>query len=533
MDARLETAVASVTVFPDRARVISSGEIELKAGAHRLIVDHLPLALETESVRVTGRGKARVRISSVDVVKSFYEQAPAEKVTKLEQRLDELADEDRSLTDEISVLDGQLQHLAGLRQATEQYAKGLARGRVTVDDQAQLSSFLGEQDRQLRKAKLEVEQQQRLLKRQIEKVELELAQLRAARPRRRFQALVDLETFADGAIILMISYVVGKAGWIPLYDIKYSQTEDGHTLDVTAIAQISQETGQDWIGVDLSVSTARPALSQQSPELKPWYLSVYQPPIQRQRLAAVPAAQPAAAEPDAEQVALESRTIGSSMKYLEAEVAVAEVRESGTVITYSVADKADIPGDGSPHKTTVSQFRLEPELDYLAVPGHTDAVFRRCKVSNAGPGPFLSGPVSLFVDDEFIGKTRIEYVPVGEEIELLLGAEERIVVERELTRREVDKARLRDRRQLKYGYKIELHNLLDREANIEVHDQIPVARHEDIQVKLNRVTPDPDEHTDLNLLEWHLHVPAREKQVVNYEFSVEHPRSLRIIGLND
>jgi uncharacterized protein (TIGR02231 family) len=137
------------------------------------------------------------------------------------------------------------------------------------------------------------------------------------------------------------------------------------------------------------------------------------------------------------------------------------------------------------------------------------------------------------VGDEFIGKNQIEYTPTNGEIELLLGVEEGITIERTLEKRDVDKRLLRDNRQLRYGYKIELKNLLATEAKVEVHDQIPVARHEQIKVKLERANPEPTEQSELHLLEWHLTLAAGAEKTVTFDFLVEHPRSLQVTGLQD
>ena len=104
-------------------------------------------------------------------------------------------------------------------------------------------------------------------------------------------------------------------------------------------------------------------------------------------------------------------------------------------------------------------------------------------------------------------------------------------IEEALLRRDVDLARLRDVRQMRYGYKIELQNLLSEEAKIELRDHIPVARHEEIKVKLEKVSPDPAERNDLNILEWRLQLPPGAKKEIRYEFQVEHPRSIEVIGL--
>lgn len=531
MDVMVETKVQRVTVYPDRARVTAVGECQLEPGTHRLLVDELPLVLEQESVRVSGQGTARVRIQSVDVTRQFYEEAPLEWVRELEREIEQVQDELRVLADEKARWAAHGNYLNGLRQATVEFARGLSRGRTTVADQTELLIFLQKEDEQMRTAVRDLEKQEREINRRLQKLLNELKQLRNARPRERFRAVVDVEVVSAGNFWPEVSYVVHSAGWQPLYDVRLVKLENGHKLDLTAIAQVTQQTGQDWAGVALSVSTARPSLNQRLPELHPWYVDVYVPPPAspapqpRARMAAAAAPMSMAAEGAVNDFAV------AMPAPVVAEMVTANVSNEGTAVTYHIPNPADIPSDGSPHKTTLQQFQLDPQLDYLCVPKHTDAIYRRATVINNSDGPLLAGPAALFVGDEFIGRTNLEYTPTGGELELLLGVEERITVERELTKREVDKKMLRDVRRTRYGYKIEIHNLLNETAKIELHDHIPVARNEQIKVKLETVKPLPTEQSDLNLLEWQLVCAAGAKQQISYEFVVEHPPVLRITGL--
>jgi uncharacterized protein (TIGR02231 family) len=537
MESTVENSqIMTVTVYPDRARVTLQGTAEVAAGMHRLLIEELPLHLERESVRVGGRGTAQVRILGVDIAQRYYTETPAVQARQLEQQIEQLDDQMRVLKDRQAVLAAQAKYLDGLRQATTEYAKGLSRGRTTVEDQARLTTFLQEQDAQLRGELRELDIQQRELARQLDKLRKELAAIQSARPRQRYAALIDVEVLQEGSFSPELSYVVNAAGWQPLYDVRLLDGNDGRSLEVAYLAQVTQNTGQDWRGVNLIVSTARPALNQRLPELQPWYVNVYVPvPPQprmpgRARMEMAAAAAPAGAEvADLMMV----KEMAEERQQYQAEEVVATVQDSGAAVSFAIPGSTDIPSDGSPHKTTINRFRLPPRLDYLAVPKHTDAVFRRVTVNNDSPSPLLAGPASLFAGDEFIGTTRLEYAASGEEIELLLGVEERITVSRELARRDVDKALLRDKRQLRYGYKIEVQNLLSGEARLELQDHIPVSRHEDIKVKLESAAPQPAERSDLNILEWRLTLPAGAKQAIQYDFLVEHPRSLQVVGLPD
>jgi len=226
-------------------------------------------------------------------------------------------------------------------------------------------------------------------------------------------------------------------------------------------------------------------------------------------------------------------TTGAELEAKEekAEVALATVDTSGAAVTYQVSGAVTIPADGAPHKVAVARIDLEPELDYVTAPKLVEAVYRRAQVTNDSPYTLLPGLANLFAGDEFIGATEFELVAPQGEIELYLGPDDRIKVERELKRREVDKKLIGDKRRLHYAYEITLENLLPTEAKVTLHDQIPVSRHEDVKVKLSSSEPEPKEQSKLNLLDWEFELDSSEKRVVGFGFTVEYPRAMRLTGL--
>lgn len=534
MEIPVETTVANVVVYPDRARVASRGRCDLTAGLHQIVVGELPLALEPDSVRAAGAGSARVRLRSVDVQRRHYAVAPSAEVAGLERQIEQLHLSMRTLADRQAVKQASINHLNGMREATAEYARGLARGRSTLEDQAHLIRFFEEEENRLRADLRQVDEEQRGLKDELTKAQAELAQIQSARPRQRYEVRLEVETLSAGDFEVEITYVVGQAGWRPLYDMRLRETgSDGSAvIAVSSLAEITQNTGQDWTAVQLSVSTARPALNQRVPELKPWFVDVLQPqPRLYKAQMAVKGARMDALEMAAADEAPPLAAMATAP--VAAEVETAQTEESGTAVTFRIAGDVDIPGDGTPKKTTLGHYDLTPALDFLAVPRHTDAVYRRAKLTNTTGAPLLPGAINLYVGEEFIGQNRIIYTPSGGEVELILGVEERVTVKRELVRREVDKRLLRDQRQVVYGYEIKLENLLASAVNVTVQDQYPVSRHDQIKVRLDRAVPEPVEHTELHILKWQLTLGPGEKKTIQFEYQVEYPRALPIAGLAD
>jgi hypothetical protein len=83
----------------------------------------------------------------------------------------------------------------------------------------------------------------------------------------------------------------------------------------------------------------------------------------------------------------------------------------------------------------------------------------------------------------------------------------------------------------RYGYEIRVQNLLPRAAQVVVRDQLPVAGHEDIKVKLEETDPPPAGVSEQGQVTWKLTLQAQEKRALRFYFSIAAPRSSRLIGL--
>jgi uncharacterized protein (TIGR02231 family) len=210
----------------------------------------------------------------------------------------------------------------------------------------------------------------------------------------------------------------------------------------------------------------------------------------------------------------------------------AVVSEAGASLTYKLAGQAEVPGNGEPRKVTVAALKLKPSFTYVTAPKLEPVCYRRADLKNESVYSLLPGPLQLFEGDEYLGATHIEFVAPNQTFELALGADERMRVERELVAREVDKAFIiGDRRRIRYAFEIEVENLRDTRQTLLVRDQIPVSRDEQIKVKLDSVDPKPSEHSELNVLEWIFVLDPGAKRKLRYEFTVEHPRGMDVIGL--
>ena len=532
----MDTKTIAVTVFPDRARVTRVGHVRLKTGVQKLVVAQLPLALQPDSVRAAGQGIARVKLLGVSTSLEYFVDTPADAARNLENRIQAGEDADSDLLARAAVLGKEQTYLEGLAAQSEMYARGLALRNRTAEEQGAIFDFIGGRMQAIQTEILQVNRQRREKAKELDQLRRELKQIQAARPTQRYLVVVEVEVLTPGPFDLELTYVVMGAGWKPLYDLRMQADK----LDLTCLAQVTQNTGEDWNDVTLTLSTARPALALVIPELQPWYIQprVYPPPMQAMRTAAAPKSRGIAANlsfggmEEGMEPPLPAAAPGAAPEPELLAVDSAEVSESGAALTYLLPARADIPGNNDPRKMTVAVFNLPPTLDYVTAPKQEQVCYRRAKLKNDSPYTLLPGAAQLFEGDEYLGAARLTLIAPAQEFELALGADERLRVERKLALREVDKAfSLSDRRRLRYAYTIEVENLRDAPQTVLVRDQLPVARDEQIKIKLESAEPKPTEQTDLHLLEWQLTLQAKAKQKIRFEFSVEAPRAMELQGL--
>jgi len=535
----LETSLMAVTVYPDRAKVTRTGQISLEPGSQLLEVAGLPAQLDPDSLRAAGlpaegASAARARLMGVQVQRTFYSEAPAEEVRRLEAEVEAIQDRLSGMEAEAELVRQQRQVIKSLGEHTDKFSLALAAGELSVDEELGILDGLRGRAASLDGELLAIAARKRQVEGELQKLQNQLAQLKGARPRQGYTALLEVDVRQAGVLKLEVSYVVNAAGWQPLYDLRLVEAGDsspGATgssqLEVGYLAQVTQQTGEAWQDVSLALSTARPALAGTLPELKPRYLQPLAPIVPQPPPVAAPRAVAFNAKASPSKIDNESIDFGIA----PLEEASASVETTGMAVTYQAAGTASVPPDGQPHRVTVARFPLQPRLDYVTAPSLVPAVYRRARLANDSPYTLLAGKANLFAGDEFVGSTSLELTAPQGEIELFLGVDDRVKVERELKRREVDKSMIGGKRRIHYAYEIKLENLLGAPAVITLHDQTPVSRHEEIKVRLDAALPKPAQQTELNLLDWELILAPHEKQVVRFEYTVEHPATMKVVGL--
>ncbi|MBD2775533.1 mucoidy inhibitor MuiA family protein [Iningainema tapete] len=523
----LNSQIVAVTVYSNQALVTRRSVVSLTGQERELVITPLPDTLETESFRIGGAGVA-MRILGVSSERLLSTTLLTERLAQLTRQIQQLEAQHRYLQAQVDALAVQSKFIVGLQEKTlEPFAQSLSRKNLSLSETLDFLNFLGSQYSEYAIATGDCTHQQQEIDKQLQILRQQLEQTQTPVPQESFSLMIAIEPQGAGELELEVSYVVNQASWTPLYDLRINTASN--SLNLTYLAEITQTTGEDWNDVAVTLSTAKPGLGTLPPKLQPWYIDVLdKPEFLMRRRAAVPvltmASAPSSVDEGTETEALEDLAI--------AQTVVAEVSHQGTVVTFDLTSSSNIKSDGAPHKTTIFNDDFPCSLDYVAMPRLVSFAYLQAKVRNsANRATLLPGKANIFRDNTFVGTTQLENIAPGQEFKLNLGIDEGVKIERDLVERQVDKKLIGNNRKVTYGYRLIITNLLNKENYLNLTEQLPVSRNEQIKVRLTRSNPQI-QLGEMGILEWVLTLPPQEKREIYYQFTVEYPSELTVVGLD-
>jgi len=206
--------------------------------------------------------------------------------------------------------------------------------------------------------------------------------------------------------------VVSNASWTPLYDLR-ATIGDKTLISLQYRATIVQRTGEEWNDVKLTLSTASPQLGSAIPVLSPLWISedvpYYLTGKARSFAGGRLSARTSSLKVKKEKVVDEDydRLLGGAIVHREAQAVQGAISTS-----YVIDGLSTIPSDtdatSQAHKVTIALVDLTADLDWIAAPNKQPSAFLRAKIKNTSPYLFLPGRANIFLDDNFVAKSKIE-----------------------------------------------------------------------------------------------------------------------------
>jgi len=400
----------------------------------------------------------------------------------------------------------------------------LAAGRVDAGSWGAAISFLGDQLMAVSKRLAEIEELQSELGKIRYAVQLEREDVRA-RVENRKTVIADVIGGTSGRYDVTLSYQApGSVSWEPYYELRASPTDENVAL--AYYVRMEQSTNEDWNGVNMALSTARPSAGGVAPEPRPWYLDLAEAQgyILQQRRANRQAY--LANESGDQQL---NRSVESVVMPQAIPV------EAGISLQYAMPGKITLKSGEDAKKFFLHDEKMPAEFSYYAYPRIRTASYLRARLQNSSDFVFLAGSANTYVGDEFTGKTALPNIAPGESANPSFGIDDRMKVSHKRVRVFTAKTGLFGKRtRVELEFKTTVENYHNKPVTMTLVEQIPTSAHNDIKIGLTKLdVKGAVENKDNGTYTYTLEMKPQEKVVVNIGYFVEYPTQTKIAGLFD
>ncbi|MFA6248800.1 MAG: mucoidy inhibitor MuiA family protein [Mucilaginibacter sp.] len=263
---KIPSKVQKVTLFLNGAQVTRTSAVNITPGTSTLVFEDISPNIDVQSIQVRGAGD--FTILSVKHEMNYLN------LQQKQKQVEALQLQQKQLRDKLSLL-------GSLLVINQEEYNMLVKNQTITGQNASLDVLKLKQALDFQTARLtENKKKEQSINNDIAAVNLELqrydrqiADIRKSKGGSDATSNILVTVSAKAALQsqFTLTYLVNNASWYPTYDIRAKNINSPITISYKA--NVTQQSGEEWKNVKLTLSTGNPTVSGGKPELTPYYLN--------------------------------------------------------------------------------------------------------------------------------------------------------------------------------------------------------------------------------------------------------------------
>ena len=532
--------VEKATVYLNGAQLFSSHDVSLLQGVNEIIFEGVSPLLQAPSLQASGKGSFTIMEVRFDAI---YPEAIAvakpsakkvkslqligDSITEITLQLDEIADKMSALQTEKNIL------------LNNRLIKGdTTRDTLNLfkDAMEYLRNRLSNLNTETYKLKREQNIKNQLLT-ALQERQNQLSALinqvdNTGQPAPQANHRVIVSVLAEQPCVgsVSINYFVAEAGWTPEYDLRADNNTN--KLQLTHKARITQNTGIDWSNALLTLATGTPMQSTIKPNLAPAYLSFYNAYQQMEKKKALSKTPQSLSFNEATVCSVDkgNRYDLDDMKDAVASYDWTTVSENILNTEYDVKLRYNIPADGKQHLVAIQTKDLKTNYNLSSVPKLDASAYLLAKITGWEDLNLIPGNSRIYFDGTYIGESFIDHNTTNDTLELSMGRDRGIVVQRKKLKDKTKEKVLLEEKTISVTYEIMVKNTKSVTAELHIDDQIPLSSNPGIVVKLIDSSKAKYD-VETGKLSWDINLKPKESRKISFTYEVKIPKDKMIAGI--
>jgi uncharacterized protein (TIGR02231 family) len=508
---KIISKIQSVIVFRNGAQVKRIANVNLKSGINELVITDLPDGLIESSINV--KIDPKIEMSSVSFRRNF-ENNPEVKpeYIAIKKKYDEAIAKKEN---EQIVFD-----------TWKEEENLILTNKKIAGENTSLSSDQLIKIADLYRTRLfEIKQKLLTSNRNLKEIDKELAKISSQlneignKPNHQFsgEIVLYLKSQITSTEKLELSYLDSRANWTTSFDLRLESLQK--PLNLVNKGLITQNTGEDWTDISLTLSTGNPQSNVQFPILNPWFLYYYQDFYSLQKTKQSNEL-PAQARMDENIRSFDVVIAGSSM---------VTATENITFMEFSLPDKMTIPSDNKTHEVKLKDNEIPAQFEYIAIPKLDKNVYLRANILNWDQYNLSSGQVKLYFEGTFTGTSYIDANLTSDTLSISLGPDIAIAAKRDKLKDLKKSSIFSGKKNQQFGYEINIKNNKPDAIDIVLIDQIPLSTDAEMLVEADELSGGKL-NNETGLIEWKIKIKPGEQIKKRLSYTIKIPKE-KIINL--
>ncbi len=318
----------------------------------------------------------------------------------------------------------------------------------------------------------------------------------------------EAETAINGTFT--ISYIAGKCGWAPSYDLKAK--EIGEPVIMKYKAKVFNNTGIAWQSVKMKLSTGDPLQGASAPTISTWDLNFTSND------------QKASGGYYANAIKNEERQFESAQyQVMDENISYNTVAVSEISIEFEIAKKYNLPSDGKPYTIDVTEYSLNADFSYYAIPKFESNVYLIGKITGWEALNLIDGEMNVYFGETYLGVSQLNTGSLNDTLELSFGRDKQISIKRNRIEEFTKKSLLGNSRKESFQYDILVKNNRKVDVKLTIVDQVPVSRESEIEVTVGELSG-AEYNTVTGKVTWNTTLKPAESKKYTFGYSIKYPK---------
>lgn len=520
-----QAKIESARVYNNSAELKHKTTAQVPAGTSEIVITNVANYLNESTVQI--RVPKHVTVMSVQFTNAYVEEYDNNQdsplIKPVKEEIEKKETELKAVLNKLSAEQGSLEILDE-NQSLEKTQN------FSVTELAKLVDFYKSKKIELSNAIDALEKQSKELKEELMILKGKLTfNETSAEKTSQGKLIVNVMSNQAGSIPLEISYLTNQATWQPAYEMRIDKINA--PIQMLYKAEVVQNTGIDWKNVKLSLTSGQANQNTIAPELNTWFVDYYSPVQYDRNVESVHTVTSKTIEgrpnPSIIQT-LQAQVPGLDVATGQSTVAdYTQINESQLNVTFDIDIPYTILSNGKQHSVSLKEVSVPATYTYLTIPKLDNNVYLVAKIKDYNQYNMLSGQANVVFDGMYVGKTYINPNSYKDELQLSLGKDPNISVDKKVVSDKSGTKMLSSKKEQNFTYEITVRN--NKKENIEllVEDQVPVSKNKDIEISLtDKKGADFDEET--GKLSWKINLKSNSSEKIRFGYQVKSDKNQQL-----